>query len=190
MNISRRNFLAGGAAVGVTAAVSGCKNPPVEELGRTVGRGVGGATGLVLDQCGLKDEVRNAVVSVVERIGSCTPSEGESVSDVIRRVADEHVAELVAGGRITQVQGAAVSAAVTLLLKGWAIVEYRYPAAKAWCGFSAAAVGGFCEGFLSVYRPDEGACGENGCDGCCEIDLQAFRALQATPEAKSLGARQ
>lgn len=190
MNVSRRNFLAGGAAVGVTAAVSGCKNPPVEEIGRAVGHGVGGATGLVLDQCGLKDEARNAVVSVVERIGSCTPSEGESVSDVIRRVAEEHVAALVAEGRLNQVQGAAVSAAVTLLLKGWAIVEYRYPVAKAWCGFSAAAIGGFCDGFLSVYKPDSGDSGENGCDGCCEIDVQAFRALQATPEAKSLGVRQ
>ena len=185
MDVSRRNFIAGGAAVGITAAVSGCKNPPVDELGRTVGRGVGGATGLVLDQCGLKDEARNAVVGVVERIGACTPSEGESVSGAISRVAEEHVAELISGGRLTQVQGAAVSAAVTLLLKGWAIVEYRYPEAKAWCGFSAAAIGGFCDGFLSVYKPADS--GENACGGCCEIDVQAFRALQATPEAKSLG---
>ena len=47
-----------------------------------------------------------------------------------------------------------------------------------------AAVGGFCDGFLAVYKPADG-----GCEGCCEIDMQVYEALQKTFEAEALGYR-
>ena len=182
MNISRRNFLVGTGVIGVSAAVSGCKFPLNGEQGHKIGVGVGGATGLVLDACGLDDDSRNAVVGVVGEINRVVPQEGETVTDAMSRVAKKYIAGLEKAGKLTPAQATAVNAAVTLLLKGWGIIEERHPVVKAWCSLSAAVVGGFCDGFLAVYKPVNGECG----DGCCEIDTKAFKMLQNSTEVRSL----
>ena len=182
MNISRRNFLVGTSVIGVSVAFSGCKAPLNDEKGRKIGVGVGGATGLVLDACGLDDDSRNAVVGVVGEINRVVPQEGETVADVMSRVAQKYVDGLAKAGKLTPAQATAVNAAVTLLLKGWGIIEERHPGVKAWCSLSATVVGGFCDGFLAVYKPVNGECG----DGCCEIDTKAFKMLQDSTEIHAL----
>lgn len=185
MNISRRNFLAGAGAIGVSAAVSGCKYPPSDEKGRKIGVGVGGATGLVLDACGLDDESRNATIEIVTGICTTTPQEGETIEQCWTRIAEETVKRLQEAGKLTSAQAAAVLAAFKLVIKAWQILEERHPEVKAWCSFTVAVVNGFCTGFLAVYKP---ANCNGGCDeGCCEIDMQAYKALQTTAEAKALG---
>ena len=182
MNISRRNFIVCTGAIGVSSAVSGCKFILNDEKGRKIGVGVGGATGLVLDACELDDDSRNAVVGVVGEINRVVPQEGETVADAMSRVAQTYIDGREKDGKLTPAQATAVNAAVTLLFKGWGIIEERHPVVKAWCSLSAAVVGGFCDGFLAVYKPANGECG----DGCCEIDTKAFKMLQDSTEVRAL----
>lgn len=174
MNATRRNFILGGAAA---AALSGCRSVPTPGQGKAIGKGVGGATGLVMDPCVSDDGVRNAIVDVVERIGRCSPQDGETVREAWTRTANAHVKELVDAGKVSQVQGSAILAAFDLLLKGWAILEERHPQVKVWSELTVAVVGGFCEGFLAVFKPVNGApCGD------CTVDPKAYKALRDSRE--------
>lgn len=178
MNVSRRNFILGGAA---TAALSGCRFVPTPDQGKVIGKGVGGATGLVMDPCVSDNDVRNAIVEVAERIGRCAPQEGETVREAWTRIANAHVKELIDAGKITQVQGAAIIAAFKLLLAGWAILEARHPQVKVWSELTVAVIGGFCEGFLAVFKPAN----EAPCDDCT-VDPKAYKALRNARECYEL----
>lgn len=177
MNATRRSFILGGAA---TVAVSGCRFVPTPDQGKVIGKGVGGATGLVMDPCVEDDKVRNAIVDVAERIGRCAPQEGETVRQAWTRIANVHVKELVDDGKITQIQGAAILAAFDLLMKGWMIIEERHPQVKTWSELTVAVVGGFCEGFLAVFKPVN-------CDSCddCTVDPKAYKVLLKCDEVRS-----
>lgn len=182
MNISRRNFLAGAGAIGVSAAVTGCHTLPTEETLKKIGTAFGGATGLVLDQCAIEPEVRNTIILIVGKCRGVAPQEGETLWDAWLKAAKIEVADLVTAGTLTKTQGELVLVAFELVLKGLQLLVEKHPEVGTYCSLTVAAVGGFCDGFLAVYKPADG-----GCDGCCEIDMQAYKALQKTFEAKALG---
>lgn len=186
MNITRRSFLAGATAIGVTAAVNGCKTVPSKDTMRKLGLAFGASTGLVLDQCALEDKARNVIIDIVNRGYMVVPAEGQTIFDAWKETAESHVATLITDGKITTTEGDLILTAFDLVLTGFAILIDRNPEIGTYGELAIVAIGGFCAGFLTVYKP---ANATNGCDGSCEIDMQVYRALQVSTEARALGFR-
>lgn len=185
MNISRRNFLTGAGALGAAAALPGCHTLQTEEKTYAVGTAFGGTTGLVLDQCDIEAEVRNRIITIVGLCRTVVPKEGQTVWDAWYESAKAYVDAAVQGGELTPTQGDLILAGYSLVLKGLKLLVERHPEVGTYGALTVAAIGGFCDGFLAVYKPIDG---EHGCeDGCCEItiDQKAFKALKASAEVRS-----
>lgn len=187
MNISRRNFLVGAGATGVSAAVIGCHTLPTEDKMYGIGVGFGGSTGLVLDQCDVEPEVRNRIIEIVNICRTVVPQEGETVWDAWSRSASAYVGELVKSGKLTAVQGELTMAAFNLVVKGLKLLVERHEEVGTYGALAIAAIGGFCDGFLSVYKPADanGDC-PDCCEGGCTIDANAVRKLRKSGEMGTL----
>lgn len=184
MNITRRSLLTGATAIGVATVVNGCKTVMSTEAMRKLGLAFGASTGLVLDQCALEDKARNVIIDIVNRGYRVVPAEGQTIFDAWKATAENHVATLITDGKITTTEGDLILTAFDLVLTGFALLIDRNPEIGTYGELAIAAIGGFCAGFLTVYKPANAA---NGCDGSCEIDMQVYRALQVSTEARALG---
>ena len=183
MNISRRNFLAGAGAIGVSAAVGGCHTLPTEDTMRRIGTAFGGATGLVLEQFDVDPDVRNTIITIVGKCRGVAPQDGETVWDAWMKAARNEVADLVTAGKLTKTQGELVLVAFELVVKGLQLLVEKHQEIGTYCGLTVAAIGGFCDGFLAAYKPANAAAAES-----VEVDAAAYGALRRSREAYRLQA--
>ena len=186
--MNRREFLKG-CTLSAVAAVSGCKHVPTEDSVRKIASAFGGTTGLVLDQCELDSKSQDVIIYIVTLGYTIVPSEGQTIFDSWKDIARRHVESLITGGRITAMQGDLILSAFDLVLKGIALLVERYPDVGTYGSLTTAAVEGFCNGFLAVYKPAD----QNGvCTDCCEectIDVKTFKALKSSEEARKVAIR-
>ena len=186
MNISRRDFIAGaGSACAIGAVATGCMTVPTAETARMGGVAVGSATGIVLDQCEVENEVRSRIIELVGLCRGVAPQDGETVWDAWTRTAGVRVDDLVASGKITKLQGDLILVAFSLVVKGLQILVFRHPEVGIYGEIAIAAIGGFCDAFLEVYRPDD-ASGAVDCQGCLPVDAAALRELRTSFELDDL----
>lgn len=183
--MNRREFLTG-CSLTAAAVLTGCKHPPTEDGIRKIGAAFGAATGLVLDQCDLDAKSRNAIIDIVNRGYTVVPAEGQTIFDAWKEVAKRHVEALVLDGTITATQGDLILSAFDLVLKGVALLIEKHPDIGTYGALTIAAIEGFCNGFLAVYKPIDA----NGvCTDCCEdclIDVKAFKVLRKSAEARQV----
>lgn len=186
--MNRREFLTG-CTMAAAAVVTGCKHVPTEDSVRKIASAFGGTTGFVLDQCELDSKSQDVIIYIVTLGYTIVPSEGQTVFDAWKDIARRHVESLVTGGRITAMQGDLILSAFDLVLKGVALLVERYPDVGTYGSLTTAAVEGFCNGFLAVYKPAD----QNGvCTDCCEectIDVKTFKALKRSAEARKVAVR-
>ena len=186
--MNRREFLAG-CSLTAAAVITGCKHPPTEDGTRKIATAFGAATGLALDQCDIDAKSRNAIIDIVNRGYTVVPAEGQTILDAWKEVAKRHVEALVLDATITVTQGDLVLSAFDLVLKGVALLIEKHPDIGTYGSLTVAAIEGFCNGFIAIYKPID----TNGsCTDCCEdctIDVKAFKALRASAEARSVSAR-
>lgn len=148
--------------VGLAAAVAvfaGCK-PTAEQVKQTA-TAIGYAAGLVANETKIKDDARNAIISVLTEVRECVPAEGQSFADAWTPVIKEKVAALVKAGKIDAATGEIVTTIAIMAAKA---VDYmfdvRYPEAKKVEELVAAGVAGVVDGFLTVFKP------ANECEDC------------------------
>ena len=148
--------------------IVGC-TPSAEQINKTA-MAIGYAAGLVANQTNIKDDARNAIVTVLNEVRTCIPLAGESFADAWKPVIKAKVAELVEAGKIDAATGEVV---VSVSLMAAQAVDYlfdvRYPAAKKYTEFVAAGASGAIDGFLAVFKPVN--C--NGCDDCDDCIVRA-----------------
>ena len=173
--MTRRDFIAGasGTAAVVTVAAPGCTSMPGERAVYLVSRGIGLAAGMVVCECGLSAEAREALAAVVEKVMDATPGPGEAMATTWIGAAKRHLEALVAAGKAKPVPAAVALAAFAVVVYGYALVEMRHPQVGAVRRLVCAAVDGFAEGVLAVVRPSARTMPD------CACDAAAYKALQA-----------
>lgn len=148
--------------------VAGC-NPTAEQINATA-TAIGYAAGLVANTTKIKDDARNALVTVLNEVRSCVPSEGQSFTDAWAPVIKMKVNELVAAGKINEATGAIVTSVAIMAAQA---VDYlfdvRFPEAKKYEELVRAGASGALDGFLAVFKPVN--C--NDCEECDDCELRS-----------------
>ena len=158
--VTRRELLAGAAGTAVVVSVPGCKSIPGTEVVYLAAKGIGGAAGLVLNECGLSDEMRAALVSVVQAVMDATPGPGEGLTETWIGAAKRHVESLTVA-----------LAAFAVVVYAYTLIEIRHPQVRVVRELAFAAVDGLAAGFLATFRP-------TGLS-VQDYDVEAYKALRA-----------
>jgi len=146
--------LAFALCVSMAFTFTGCKSIPSTDQMYLTSQTIGVATGLVANQCKIDDESRNAVVEIMNEVVQCIPETNQTFEVAWTPIAQAHVNKLIADGKIDAGQGALIMAAFNVVVKGIDyIFEIRYPKAKQYKELVIAAVDGFSDGFLAVFKP-------------------------------------
>ena len=141
--------------LGMVALViaAGC-TPTAEQINATA-TAIGYAAGLVANQTEIKDDARNAIVSILNDVRSCVPAEGQKFTDAWTPVIKAKVAEMVAAGKINEATGAIVTSVAVMAAQA---VDYlfdiRFPEARKYEELVAAGMTGALDGFLTVFKPE------------------------------------
>ena len=158
-------------------AITGC-TPTADQINKTA-TAIGYAAGLVADNAGIKEDARNALITVLNEVRSCVPAEGQSFADAWTPVIKAKVAELVAAGKIDEATGAIVTSVAIMAAQA---VDYmfdvRFPKAKEYEELVRAGMLGAIDGFLAVFKPVD------DCDDCTRkakacYDQEAFDWFKA-----------
>jgi len=151
--------------------VSGCKTLPTPETMETTSYAIGVSTGLVANMTKIDDDSRNAICDIMGAVATVIPEDGQTFEDAWMDVAKRHTQALIDKGTITQAQGELILAAVRLAVKGIDYVFIRYPEAKQYKELVTAATRGFCNGFLTVFKPVNGE--KVSCTAMCPCSSNA-----------------
>ena len=145
------------------AVFTGC-TPTAEQINKTA-KAIGYAAGLVANKTSIKDDARNAVVSVLNEVRSCVPSKGQSFVDAWTPVIKSKVEELVKDGKIDAITGELVTSVALMAAKGVDyIFDVRFPKAKQYEELVAAGASGAIDGFLTVFKPVNHS--DDDCEDC------------------------
>lgn len=166
-------------AVALTAA-TGCKSVPTNGTMYNISYAVGIAAGLIANETNLDIESRKAVGEILELAKKWTPATNETFEVAWMEPAKDHVAKLIEEGRLDQAQGAAVLKAFSYACNGLDFVfEKRYPSAKQYKELVSAAIDGFVDGFVTVFKTtDDKALSSSS--AIQYYDVEAYRWLKAT----------
>lgn len=164
------------AAVAITVC-AGCKSLPTVEVMKATATSIGYAAGLVVNETKIDDKVRNTIVDIMNAVARVVPQNGQTFEETWTPVAKDVVAKLTASGKIDEGVGEIALTAFGVAVKG---VDYiftvRYPNAREYEELVAAAVSGFTEGFLGVFKPVNG---EEAKSANAKPDEAAYKWLKA-----------
>lgn len=165
------------ACLAACAAFTGCKSIPTMENMYAMSYTIGAAAGMVANETGIDEDARDAVVGIVGVVSRCTPETNQTFEAAWTPIAQEHADRLVADGKIDAAQSALVMSAFSLVVKGIDyIFDVRYPKARQYRELVAAAVDGFSNGFLIVFKPADQTAKSPGSRIC--YDVEAYEHLQ------------
>lgn len=175
------------AIIGMAALVmmAGC-TPTAEQINATA-TAIGYAAGLVANTTNIKDDARNAIVSVLNDVRGCIPAEGQTFTDAWTPVIKAKVAELVAAGKINEATGAIVTSVAIMAAQA---VDYffdvRFQEAKKYEELVRTGASGVLDGFLAVFKPVNADHEEDGCEDCTlrsrakkDYDKEAYEWFKA-----------
>lgn len=164
------------AAAAITVC-AGCKALPTADGMKATATSIGYAAGLVANETKIDDKARNTIVDIMYAVDRVVPQEGQTFEEAWTPVAKEVVAKLTASGKIDEGVGTIALTAFGVAVKG---VDYiftvRFPKAREYEELVGAAVSGFTEGFLAVFKPVNG---EEAKSAKIEADDAAYKWLKA-----------
>lgn len=142
------------AAAAVMAVLVGCKSVPSPEDMSTTSYAVGVAAAFVANQTKIDDTARNEVIAIISEVESCIPQTNETFETAWMPVAKRHVQKLIDDKKIDEGQGTLIIGACDVACKGIDYLVYiRFPKAHEYAELVEAAAHGFCDGFLSNFKP-------------------------------------
>ena len=118
------------AAVGLAAALSGCKSLPTPAAMHDTAYATGCAAGLVANETSMDAKSRGVVIDILGKVKDMTPAVGSTFRDTWDPVTRKYVADLVAAGKLDAGQAALVVAGVDIAALGLDYVFEKYPTAK------------------------------------------------------------
>lgn len=140
-------------AAAAALVVTGCATIPTVEKMFTLSRAVGYAAGLVTNEIEMDAAVRNQVIDVWTEVAVCIPETNQTFEAAWTPIARRHVDELVKEGKIDDAQATLIMLAFNAAVNGVDYIFVRYPEAKMYKELTVAALDGFNEGFLLVFKP-------------------------------------
>ena len=183
MNVSRRDFVKNLSAASIGGVMvgfgGGCKYiQSIEQIG-VVAVGVGKACGLVCNLFKIDDKSRGVIIEIMGKVRGCVPATGDTFNAKWMKIAEEHVQTLIDRGDITKEQGGLILVAFALVAKG---IDYLFtrldPKVREMTDLILAGIGGFCDGFLSTFKP------ASDCQDCTVkidfkgVDMEAYKYLK------------
>ena len=136
------------------AAVVGCKSIPTPEGMATTSYAVGAAAGMVANQTKIDDASRNVVIAIMNEVDSCIPQTNQTFEAAWMPIAKAHTQKLIDEKKIDAGQGELILGAFDVACKGIDyLMKVRYPKAMEYTELIEAGAHGFCDGFLSTFKP-------------------------------------
>lgn len=168
-----------GAAV--TAVFTGCKSVPTTDGMYTTANAIGVSAGMVANLSKIDDQSRNVVVDIINEVDQCIPQTNQTFEAAWTPVAEAHTAKLIEDGKITKEQAVLILKAFNLAVCGIDyLFDVRYPKARQYQDLVEAAVHGFTDGFLTVFKPVNTFGASNG----ITFDAPAYNYLLSTSYTK------
>lgn len=165
-------------------ATTGCKSVPTNDTMYTTSYAIGIAAGLITNETKIDDASRNAVCEIMGIVRYCVPETNETFMVAWMTKATDHVTQLIEAGKLTAAQGKMVLTAFSLACQGLDyIFEVRYPSAKVYKDLVVAAIDGFCDGFLTVFKPVNVSETRSSCTAQY-YDAEAYNWLKANRKIK------
>lgn len=144
-------------ALALGICMVGCTSLPTNDTMYSTTCAIGVATGMVTNGTKIDDASRNAICDIMNEVSQCIPETNQTFSAAWTPIANAHTDKLIADGKLTAEQGVLVMKAFDLVVSGIDyIFEVRFQKAKQYKGLVSAAVDGFTDGFLSVFKPVNG----------------------------------
>ncbi len=134
----------------VALLVTGCDKLPTVEKMTTIANVVGKTAGYAAEIAGMKPEVKEAVMTVLDVAAKAVPAAGQTFTEAWTPVITEELNKLVAAGKLDQSGAAVAKIALTAATEGLDYVFVKYPKAKDVKELVGAATKGFIDGFKSV----------------------------------------
>lgn len=127
--------------------------PTPAEL-ETASYAIGVSTAMVCNMTKINDKDRQIVIDIMNEVKYCCPTAGQTVVDAWTETAQDYVKKLVDAKEITEIEG-------KLILKTFDVVasaadymvRIRWPKIGQYTDLVLAATNGFCDGFLTVFKP-------------------------------------
>lgn len=183
MKATRREFIIGSATAAVGAglvSVAGCKHLPNVDSVNLAAKAIGGATGLIINECDIPGEARNAIIEIAQKVIPWIPEIGQPLETAWTEKAQELVDSMISDGKLDSAHGPVIMAAFKLVVRGFALLEQKVPHVRTSRELLEAAVSGFSEGLVSTLKPE-------ACESCC-IDVKSLNELKKTPQARAVQA--
>lgn len=144
--------------LGITAVIgcllTGCTSlPTVEQMEKTAYT-VGVTTGYVANETKMSNDTKNAVINIIGEVAKCTPDTNETFTVAWTPIATAYANKLLEEGKIDEGQKTLILGAFKVACTGLDyLFDVRYPKAREYTELVSAAVKGFSEGFLNVFKP-------------------------------------
>ena len=132
----------------------GCKQVPTPESLEATSKAVGVAAAMVANKTSIDDTSRNVIIDIMNEVESCIPETNQTFETAWTPIAEKHTKKLLDEGKITEAQQKLILGAFSVAIKGVDyIVTIRYPKIREYQELIEAASHGFCDGFLSIFKP-------------------------------------
>lgn len=148
------NKILTGIAAAALIAVTGCKTTPTVDTMYSTSYAIGVSAALVMNQTKINDTDRNIIIDIVNTVNSSVPSTNTTFTTSWTPIAQQHVDELVANGKIDASEGSIIMSLFAAGVKTLDYVVYkRYPVVGQNVELLESTTHGFCTGLLTYYKP-------------------------------------
>ena len=149
-----KSFMTAAFAAIMSVSVVGCKSVPTVSQLETASYMVGTTTGVICNMTKISDKDRQIIIDIVAEISHYTPTQSETLAQAWTKIAKEHTAKLIDEGKITAEEGTLILNVFSSIADaGEYIVEVKWPTIIQYTDLTAAATRGFCNGFLTTFKP-------------------------------------
>lgn len=138
----------------VAITLTGCKSMPTPAQGEEAAYAIGASTALVCNMTKIDDKDRQIIIDIVNEISYCMPTQGQTIVEAWTKVAEDHVAKLIAKGQITEVESKLILKIFdTVANSADYMIRVRWPEIGKYSDLVLAITHGFCDGFLAYFEP-------------------------------------
>ena len=176
--------------LGITLALAvlvGCKSIPSANTVKTVSTAIGYAAGYACELSKMDDVAKKTIISVVEKVETIVPTEGQTLEAAWTPIAITEVGKLVVEGKLTDTQATFVRLSFGTVISGIDYMFEKHPKWKEHQELVSAGLDGFCTGFKAVLKSSCIDC--NDCSDCTvlkanmkyanEMDEDAYKFLKS-----------
>lgn len=138
----------------VCMVFAGCKTMPTPAQIETTSYAIGASTALVCNMTKISDQDRQIIINIMNDVKYYTPTAGESIAVAWTGIAQQHVNKLIEDKKINEAEGVLIMKAFdTVASAADYMIRVRWPKIAEYTDLVVSATHGFCDGFLTSFKP-------------------------------------